>query len=595
MVDNWVKKGLALAAIVIFVCMSITPSFASDNVKKSSMLVSDGNTLYVGGSGAGNYTRIQDAINDAYSGDTVFVYDDNSPYYENIVIDKSIQLIGENRDTTIIDANFSGDDDVVSLWKNEITISGFTIRNSQYDPRYYAGISVGSDYNIISGNRFINNIFGIKLDETVSNTIQGNIFLDSSLHGLVIYSSTFNIISNNTFESGDGIFIDKGGSEEWDSQIIMNNTVDLKPILYYKNMENLDISGDVGQLILGNCTNCIIHDLFISDVEVGIQLGFSNGNMVFRNTIDNTSYGLFCYVCTDNEISHNIISDNQIGIWIWSSINSHIFNNSFINNSLDGIRLTIAHYNRIFWNTISDNNCGIYINGYYWIGSHENVIAGNTLSHNYGSGICIGGNYGVSLDNHIYHNNFVNDTASDSYFNFWDASYPFGGNYWFDYTGEDNNGDGVGDTPYHIPGGDNVDRFPLMDLWSMLNQGPDDLGISGPTKGITGKEYNFTFNATDDNGDMIWYYINWGDNTNTGWIGPFDSGTEITRSHSWNKKGTYIIKVKAKDPYNAESQEATLEVTMPRNRAIMGSLFLRFLEQFPLLKRLLHIKFHASF
>ena len=58
--------------------------------------------MYVGGSGPGNYTRIQSAIDYAFDGDTVFVYDDSSPYYENIEVKKSVYLIGENKDTTII-------------------------------------------------------------------------------------------------------------------------------------------------------------------------------------------------------------------------------------------------------------------------------------------------------------------------------------------------------------------------------------------------------------------------------------------------------------------------------------------------------------
>lgn len=63
---------------------------------------SNGNILYVGGSGANNYTSIQDAIDDAENGDIVFVYDDSSPYYECIIINKSIELKGENKYTTVI-------------------------------------------------------------------------------------------------------------------------------------------------------------------------------------------------------------------------------------------------------------------------------------------------------------------------------------------------------------------------------------------------------------------------------------------------------------------------------------------------------------
>ncbi|MCD6573584.1 MAG: hypothetical protein J7K95_05780 [Thermoplasmata archaeon] len=61
----------------------------------------DGKTLYVGGSGPNNYTHIQDAINDASNGDTIFVY--SGIYYENVVINKSINLFGEAKETTIID------------------------------------------------------------------------------------------------------------------------------------------------------------------------------------------------------------------------------------------------------------------------------------------------------------------------------------------------------------------------------------------------------------------------------------------------------------------------------------------------------------
>ena len=87
--------------------MSITPSIAVDTGKKPAMPVSNGNTLYVGGSGEGNYTKIQHAIDDASDGGTVFVYDDSSPYNENLNVDKSINLIGEDRNTTIINTSYS--------------------------------------------------------------------------------------------------------------------------------------------------------------------------------------------------------------------------------------------------------------------------------------------------------------------------------------------------------------------------------------------------------------------------------------------------------------------------------------------------------
>jgi hypothetical protein len=61
----------------------------------------EASTLYVGGGGAGNYSSIQGAINDANPGGTVFVY--SGIYYQHVIVNKNINLTGENRDTTIID------------------------------------------------------------------------------------------------------------------------------------------------------------------------------------------------------------------------------------------------------------------------------------------------------------------------------------------------------------------------------------------------------------------------------------------------------------------------------------------------------------
>jgi len=70
---------ISLGITILFLGTCITPSVAIYNEKKSSKLISTGNTLYVGGSGEGNYSSIQDAIDDASDGDTVFVY--NGSYY----------------------------------------------------------------------------------------------------------------------------------------------------------------------------------------------------------------------------------------------------------------------------------------------------------------------------------------------------------------------------------------------------------------------------------------------------------------------------------------------------------------------------------
>ena len=91
------KKLLVVGVIVLFLGVAFAPSTGATDVKRNTISTAKGDTLYVGGNGTGNYSKIQDAINDSSDGDTVYVYDDSSPYYENLIVDKPITLKGENK------------------------------------------------------------------------------------------------------------------------------------------------------------------------------------------------------------------------------------------------------------------------------------------------------------------------------------------------------------------------------------------------------------------------------------------------------------------------------------------------------------------
>ncbi|MCD6145783.1 MAG: hypothetical protein J7J03_05225, partial [Methanosarcinales archaeon] len=93
---------------------------------------------------------------------------------------------------------------------------------------------------------------------------------------------------------------------------------------------------------------------------------------------------------------------------------------------------------------------------------NNNILNRNNVSNNW-FGIYLNS----STNNTLYHNNFINNTnynAYDSCTNAWDSGTE--GNYWGDYNGTDPNGDGIGNDPYPIPGGESVDRFPLMHPWT---------------------------------------------------------------------------------------------------------------------------------
>jgi len=188
------SKGLVVAVILLFIGMSVVPSTAVQELKeKPSPISFDGNTLYVGGSGPNNYTTIQSAINDAVDGDIVFVYDDSSPYYENLIVNTTINLKGEIRDTTIIDGD--NKEDTIYLSADGITISGFTIKSG------INGINVESQYNLISSNIIINNQNGVyiyRFSTNNFNTIINNKIESNSHKGITFYNTDNCNIINNT-------------------------------------------------------------------------------------------------------------------------------------------------------------------------------------------------------------------------------------------------------------------------------------------------------------------------------------------------------------------------------------------------------------
>jgi C1A family cysteine protease len=117
--------------------------------------------------------------------------------------------------------------------------------------------------------------------------------------------------------------------------------------------------------------------------------------------------------------------------------------------------------------------------------------------------------------------------------------------------------------------------------------------INGPNKGIPGNEYTYTLTSEDpDDAGELYYYVEWDDDTNSGWFGPFESGEPATVNHSWSSLGKYVVKAKAKDASDAESDWGTLTITIPRSKVFSFSVtFLKFLQVhpyiFPLLQKIL--------
>ncbi len=189
---------------IILVLMGTSLISANAQEAKTPLLPSRGTWLYVGGEGPGNYTMIQTAIDAANSGDTIYVY--QGIYPEHVVISKNISLLGEDKNTTIIDGqDFMYVVSVMSQGTNldTVVVNGFTIRNA-------------TEGLVISDN-FVKN-------EVRNITISDNIFTDC-LAGIATYGGTNCEISQNSIKDnlGVGIEIHYGFSNHYTLNSIKNN------------------------------------------------------------------------------------------------------------------------------------------------------------------------------------------------------------------------------------------------------------------------------------------------------------------------------------------------------------------------------------
>ena len=147
------KQSSTLILAMLLVLTSLVITVSSEQIQTLS-----GTTRTVDDSGGADFTSIQDAIDASSNGDTVFVY--SGTYVENIVVDKSITLQGEDRDTTVIDGGGSGD--VVYVSAFFVNISGFTIQNSGNETIgsgsfIDAGIDINSNNNEVYDNYIYDN------------------------------------------------------------------------------------------------------------------------------------------------------------------------------------------------------------------------------------------------------------------------------------------------------------------------------------------------------------------------------------------------------------------------------------------------------
>ena len=374
---------------------------------------------------------------DKYQGLCLSVNGKEKPHFNNTISTsntvngKQVYYLYDIRDT-VLEGLEAGQ--IMIAWSENVTVRQSEIRSGDY----------------------------LKLNHVNNSTI-ANCITEFSYEGISLYHSMNNMIIENTFNRNFWIEVELYQSP--------NNTL-------IKN-DILDISDRRDGVIVWESNKNVISENLISGFDYGIYLRSSRNNEVVKNTIiknrcgivasnssynnilkcnisQNTENGVYLSSCSVNTITNCTLSYNQNGVFLHTS-QANIISNCNVSNSDVGINIGFSSDNFI-------NNCNLFYNlhGISFLESaNTTVVNCNILLNSY---------HGVLLTdssdhNNLSHNNFIANThhAEDRCINDWDDGSI--GNYWDDYIGVDANDDGIGDTPYYLPGGINQDRYPLVSPW----------------------------------------------------------------------------------------------------------------------------------
>jgi parallel beta-helix repeat protein len=309
-----------------------------------------------------------------------------------------------------------------------------------------------------------------------------NIQVTHNKAGVLLVGTTHSLITDSSFsDNKDGIWLytESANNTITNTHCFSNERgIAAQEYAWYTTILNCELNNNsqfgfwtqvTGHMVL---KGCIVHDN---------GYAYSEDQDVYPLSLQYGGPGVMIHVWSEsNRIENCRVFNNYEGIYVYDQSDGQIIRNCTVyGNTVDGLCL------RNEKNCVI-KNCTAYKNQYGFAFVEESSLNKITDSTAYQNEI---GMYIVlsSNNNQIYHNNFFGNTqnALDKCHNTWDTTTPPGGNYWDDYTGVDANGDGIGDTPYPIPGESNEDRYPYMDLdgWKQDDQPPVYTSIK-PWKGL---------------------------------------------------------------------------------------------------------------
>jgi parallel beta-helix repeat protein len=301
-----VKRISEIAVVLVligFLVLAFNVQFA--NAEPRTWIVDD--------DGPADFHTIREAIIAASSGDIIFVR--NGTYYEHVVVNKALRLVGEDISATVIDGNGITP---LTITANNATVSSFTMQGG--GPGWESGIYVdGACYCNITNNNVKDNNIGIYLFGADNNTVSEN------------------IVINN----GDGIYLETAKGNSISGNNITENFV-----------RGIALGSSFSNSIFGNNITSSIYGICLTRVRY---------NCFWGNNIKNNELGMWGRQVYDNRIYGNNITANTEGIYIDLASENTFYHNNFINNKPHAETVSGWTFN----NTWDD---GYPSGGNYWSG-----------------------------------------------------------------------------------------------------------------------------------------------------------------------------------------------------------------------------------
>jgi parallel beta-helix repeat protein len=417
-----------------------------------------------------SYAGVQEAINAAetLAGHEIRV--GLGVFSESVVVNKSVSLVGENPDTSVIDGMHSSA--AVAVVSGGVEIRSLGIRNG------VVGLLVdrADDCKIID-NVLYDGSYGLRLYRSRSSFVAGNRVSGFSWFGVELDGSGNTTLRDNWLSQNQyGFGVDGGSLSDFLNDIDDSNRVNGKPIRYLVNQRDLTVDSltwsDVGFLGFVNSSNIVVKDLEVRNNVQGVLFAGVTDSSVTGVKMSHNWNGV--YVAYSRNVSVYEVEATlnfDYGIKFFNSSGSRAFHNKVDSNGWAGIGLFGSSHSVLDLNEASFATYDLHL-----VRTNNSVITGNTAIPREG-GYSIAVYY--SHNNSIYHNTFQNsllfaETRNGSLFtpvNSWNNSVE--GNFWTAYSGHDVD-DGVGDAAYRV-GVNNFDYYPLMGRFLELTLVFDDL------------------------------------------------------------------------------------------------------------------------